>query len=297
MVNNNAAALLLGLSAIAAGREVIVSRGEAIEIGGGFRVPDVLRQSGAKLVEVGTTNRTYVSDYEQAITENTGALLKAHASNFKVVGFTHSPTTEELVRLGRSRGAPTMHDVGSGCLLNTTDFGLAAEPRPQESVAAGCDLVFFSADKLLGGPQGGVIVGSQAMVERLARHPLARAMRDEATEKIPIWQMISADGESLRQRAAAWAKVAGAGASVVPTQSTIGGGSLPGETLPSFAVAIPCQNINGGATAAAARLREFRIPVIARVQQEQALLDPRAVLPDQDADVADAIQHAFGGNS
>ena len=161
VVNNNASALLIGLSAVAPGREVIVSRGEAIEIGGGFRIPDVMRQSGGTLVEVGTTNRTYVRDFEEAITESTGAILSAHASNFKVIGFTHAPTTEELAELGRRRGVPVLHDLGSGCLLDTTRFGLAREPMPQESVSAGVSLSFFSGDKLLGGPQAGIIVGDR----------------------------------------------------------------------------------------------------------------------------------------
>ena len=171
VVNNNASALLIGLSAVAPGREVIVSRGEAIEIGGGFRIPDVMRQSGGTLVEVGTTNRTYVRDFEAAITENTGAILSAHASNFKVTGFTHAPTTEELAELGRRRGVPVLHDLGSGCLLDTTRFGLAREPMPQESVAAGVSLSFFSGDKLLGGPQAGIIVGDRGLVGLASRHP------------------------------------------------------------------------------------------------------------------------------
>ncbi|HEU0021683.1 MAG TPA: L-seryl-tRNA(Sec) selenium transferase, partial [Dehalococcoidia bacterium] len=166
VVNNNAAAVLLGLSALATGKEVIVSRGEAVEIGGGFRIPDVLKQSGAKLVDVGTTNRTYVSDYENAITSDTGALVKAHASNFRVEGFTASVEPNELVALGQRRGIPVLHDVGSGCLLSSEKYGLAHEPTPQESVAAGVGLTFFSGDKLLGGPQAGIIVGEKGLVQK-----------------------------------------------------------------------------------------------------------------------------------
>ena len=177
VVNNNAAAVLLGLAAIASGQTVIVSRGEAVEIGGGFRIPDVLRQSGATLVEVGTTNRTYAGDYEAAITADTGAILAVHASNFKVMGFTHSPSIPELVEVGRRHGVPVLHDLGSGCLLDTSAYGLAREPTPQESIGAGVGLAFFSGDKLLGGPQAGIIAGRSALVSRVARHPMARAVR------------------------------------------------------------------------------------------------------------------------
>ena len=177
VVNNNASAVLLGLAAVAQGKEVIVSRGEAVEIGGGFRIPDVLRQSGATLVEVGTTNKTYARDYEAAITENTGAILSVHASNFRVVGFTHAPALRELSELRTRFGVPVLHDLGSGCLLDTTQFGLAHEPMPQESIEAGASLAFFSGDKLLGGPQAGIIVGKSASVDVLSNHPLARAVR------------------------------------------------------------------------------------------------------------------------
>ena len=216
MVNNNASAVMLGLAAIAAGKEVIVSRGEAVEIGGGFRIPDVLRQSGATLVEVGTTNRAYARDFEDAITENTGAILSVHASNFRVIGFTHAPTTAELVEVGDRNGVPVLHDLGSGCLLDTRPYGLAWEPRPQESVRAGVALGFFSGDKLLGGPQAGIIVGKREYVDIVSAHPLARAVRidkmsmaslsatmlhyirDDPTEKVPIWRMISAPLDELQ---------------------------------------------------------------------------------------------------
>ncbi len=311
LVNNNAAAVLLGLSAVAAGKEVIVSRGEAVEIGGGFRIPDVLEQSGATLVEVGTTNRTYARDFEAATTENTGAMLLVHASNFKVVGFTHSPAIEELVELGRRHNVPVLHDVGSGCLLDTRDFGLAYEPRPQDSIRAGADLVFFSGDKLLGGPQGGIVVGSEALVGALARHPLARAFRidkmslaattatllhyikEEALQAIPVWRMISASREDILKRATAWAEGIGGSATVEPAQSTIGGGSLPGESLDSWALSISCDNIDGGATGLAARLRAQPTPVVARIENERVLMDPRTVLPEQDSQLLDATRAAL----
>ena len=311
LVNNNASAVLLGLSAISGGKEVIVSRGEAVEIGGGFRIPDVLVRSGASLVEVGTTNRTYVADYEAAITENTAALLKVHASNFKVMGFTHSTEIDALVQLGRKYNLPVLHDIGSGCLLDTRTFGLAYEPRPQDSVSAGADLVFFSGDKLLGGPQAGIVVGTEIMVERLSRHPLARAMRidkmslaaitatllhylkDEALQNIPVWRLISVSKDEIRQRASKWRDAIGGDAQVVPAKSTIGGGSLPGETLDSWAVAIPCDRTPNGAQALARRLREQATPVISRIESERVIMDPRTVLPQEDNLLIAAVQEAL----
>ena len=177
VVNNNASALLLGLSALAAGKEVVVSRSEAVEIGGGFRVPDVLRQSGSTLIDVGTTNRTYVRDYDDAVTEKTAVFLKVHSSNFRVEGFTAEVATADLVEVGRNRGVTVLHDVGSGSLLLTENYGMTHEPTPQESIKEGVGLVFFSGDKLLGGPQAGIIVGKKGLVDQLARHPLARAVR------------------------------------------------------------------------------------------------------------------------
>ena len=234
-----------------------------MEIGGGFRIPDVLRQSGATLVDVGTTNRTYLEDYEAAITENTGAMLKVHASNFRVTGFTHAATVQELVALGRRHGIPVLHDLGSGCLLETSKYGLAHEPMPQESIAAGCGLALFSGDKLLGGPQAGIVVGQRDLVQRLERHPLARAMRidklnlaalvatllnylkDQAAQAIPVWRMIAASADELDGRARRWKRAIGKRATVVQGLSTVGGGSLPGETLPTSLVALSAQ---GGRT-------------------------------------------------
>ena len=300
VVNNNASAVMLGLAAIAAGKEVIVSRGEAVEIGGGFRVPDVLRQSGATLVEVGTTNRTYARDYETAITPNTGALLAVHASNFRVMGFTHTPQIAELVDVGNRHNIPVLHDLGSGCLLDTTEFGLAHEPMPQESVSVGVGISFFSGDKLLGGPQAGIIAGKRELIDIVARHPLARAMRidklsmaglaatlmhyisGEAVAAIPIWQMIAAPDDDLKSRARQWATALGESASVTESQSTIGGGSLPGETLPSWVAAIDCRAVNGGADEIAKRMRQSSAPVIGRIESERILLDPRTVLPTED---------------
>ena len=313
VVNNNASAVMLGLAAIAYGKEVIVSRGEAVEIGGGFRIPDVLVQSGARLVEVGTTNRTYVSDYEAAITQDTAALLKVHTSNFQVVGFTHTPATDELVALGQRHSIPVLHDLGSGCLLETTPFGMAHEPMPQESVAAGCGLAFFSGDKLLGGPQAGIVVGQQELVGHLALHPLARAVRidklslaalsatllhylkGEATSAIPTWRMIATPENEIKRRAARWRRGFGAQASLIRGESTIGGGSLPGETLPTWLLSLDSDASNGDAEGLAARLRQASQPVVARIEGERVLLDPRTVLPDEDRGLVRALRQAIYG--
>ncbi|MCS7207242.1 MAG: L-seryl-tRNA(Sec) selenium transferase [Dehalococcoidia bacterium] len=312
VVNNNASAVLLGLAAVAPGKEVIVSRSEAVEIGGGFRIPAVLRQSGATLVEVGTTNRTYLSDYESALTPATAALLRVHRSNFRLLGFVHEPSLEELVALGQARGIPVLHDLGSGCLLPTEAFGLAHEPMPQESIRAGADLVFFSGDKLLGGPQAGLVVGKKQWVRLLARHPLARAVRidkvslaglsatllhylkGEAVQRIPIWQMVARPLQSLEEQAHAWQKAFGAAAQVCRGESTLGGGSLPGETLPTWLVALSAEAIPGGAQELARRLRHQRPPVIARIQNERVVLDPRTVLPDEEEALVRAVRTVLG---
>ena len=316
-VNNNASALLLGLSALAAGREVIVSRAEAVEIGGGFRVPDVLRQSGAVLVDVGTTNRTYLSDYEDATTADTAAYLKVHASNFRVEGFTAEVGAQELAGLGDRLGVSVLHDVGSGSLLPTERYGLAHEPMPQESVSAGIGLVFFSGDKLLGGPQAGIVAGRRELVARLARHPLARAvridklslssltatlvhyLRGEAEREIPVWRMISAPAESLLERAHGWrAQLTGAPGpalySVVESRSAVGGGSLPGETLPTWVLALDASARPCGAEDVMRRLREGRPPVVARVEDGRVLFDPRTVAPGEDGELLAALQ-GLGG--
>ena len=311
VVNNNASAVLLGLAAIAQGKEVIVSRGEAVEIGGGFRIPEVLSQSGATLVEVGTTNRTYVSDYEEAITENTAALLKVHSSNFRISGFTHSPEITELVALGGKHGIQVLHDIGSGCLLDTREYGLTYEPRPQDSIKAGVGLVFFSGDKLLGGPQAGMITGRKELVDRLARHPLARAvridkmslaaltatllhyLRGEVPEKIPVWRMISVTADELKSRASLWQESFGERAEVVFASSTIGGGSLPGETLDTWAVALSCNGFPGGAQELARCLRQQEPPMITRIEDDRVLLDPRTVPPEEDEQLISAVKGAL----
>ncbi len=307
-VNNNASAVLLGLSALAVGKEVIVSRAEAVEIGGGFRVPDVMRQSGGTLVDVGTTNRTYIRDYEVASNEDTAAFLKVHASNFRVEGFTAEVSAGELVELGDRMGVAVLHDVGSGSLISTEKYGMAHEPTPQESIRAGMGLVFFSGDKLLGGPQAGIVVGKKDLVDRLARHPLARAvridklslasltatlvhyLREEAEQEIPVWRMISASKEILEKRAQSWKAALDRPCAVEEGRSAIGGGSLPGETLPTWVLSVDCQMVDGGAQEVMRRLRDCRPPVVARIEDDRVLLDPRTVSPEEDDGLLGALR-------
>ena len=304
-VNNNAAAVMLTLRAIARGKEVIVSRGEAVEIGGGFRIPDVLAQSDAKLVEVGTTNRTYVRDYDRAVTDETAAFLKVHRSNFKVTGFTREAGIVELAEAAARHGLPLLYDLGSGCLLDSAAYGLPHEPTPAEAVRGGADVVMFSGDKLLGGPQAGIVVGKSRYVDVLKEHPLVRAMRidkatmaalqvtllhylrGEADEKLPIWQMIAATPAALERRAKRLAKAAGPGAVIQDGTSAIGGGTLPGEALPTRVVAIPPGET--GVEAMAAALRAGSPPIVARIEHDALIIDPRTVLPEQDATVAAAL--------
>ena len=309
VVNNNAAGVLLGLTALARRREVIVSRGQAVEIGGGFRIPDVMRQSGAKLVEVGTTNCTYVSDYEQAINPRTAALMRVHSSNFRLVGFTSEVTLEDLVALGHRNDIPVLDDLGSGCFLDTTQFGLIPEPMVQQSVAIDAGLTFFSGDKLVGGPQAGIIVGKKQFIDKLRKHPLARAVRidkvrlaglaatlvhylkDEAVTKIPVWRMISAPLAEIDRRAKQWAQVLSDQAQVIAGETMIGGGSLPGGTLPTSLVAIGDRKDRNIAQVTSRKLRSQERPVIGRISDDVLLLDPRAVLPEEDEIVLKALRN------
>jgi len=314
VVNNNASAVLLALTALAKKKEVIVSRGQAVEIGGGFRIPDVMRQSGVKLVEVGTTNCTYLEDYEQAISPRTAALLRVHSSNFRVLGFTHSVALEELVALGNRYHLPVFDDLGSGCLLDTTRFGLDPEPMVQQSIALGAGLAFFSGDKLLGGPQAGIIVGKKLYIDKLKKHALARAvridkirlagliatlihyLRGEEVAKIPVWRMISVPLGEIEKRAELWVQALDGLAQVVKGESMIGGGSLPGGTLPTRLVAI-----GGGSKrkdkdlpqALAQRLRYQNPPIVGRISENLLLLDPRSVLPEEDEAVLQALRSAI----
>ncbi len=309
-VNNNAGAVLLGLAAVAAGREVVVSRGEASEIGGGFRIPDVLAQSGARLVEVGTVNKTYATDYERAITDQTAALLVVHRSNFRVTGFIHEPSLVDVAGVGAARGVPVLHDLGSGALLDTAQFGIGHETMPQESLAAGADLVFFSGDKLLGGPQAGLAAGRSGLVAALRAHPLARALRadkltlaalhrtllhyvrGEAMEKVPVWRMIAASEEVLEERAQAMAERVGAAATVVRGASRLGGGSLPTDELPTRLVSVD-PSAAAGADELARRLRAGSPAVVARIEDDRVVLDPRTVPPERDAELAEVVSKAL----
>lgn len=308
VVNNNAAAVFMALQVFAAGREVLVSRGQAVEIGGGFRIPDVLRQSGARLVEVGTTNRTYARDYAHGWTGESAAILRVHASNFKVVGFTSEPSLQELVQVAHERGGLLLDDAGSGCLLPTEQYGMAHEPMVQESIAAGVDLAMFSGDKLVGGPQCGIIAGRAELVAKLRDHPLARALRVDkltiaaldatlrayaggrAAEEIPVWRMVAMEPARIRRRAAAWAKLAGANGAVVESRSMVGGGSVPGEGVPSWCAAF---RPAAGAGALAARLRSGEAPILGRVTDGALLLDPRTIDPKDDRRVTEQLSEAL----
>jgi len=312
VANNNAAAVLLALAALATRKEVIVARGELVEIGGGFRIPDVLRRSGAKLVEVGTTNRTYVRDYAAAITERTGAILRVHASNFKLTGFVARPEDRSLGALAHERGVAFIHDLGSGTFIDTSRFGLAREETVPEAIAAGADVVTFSGDKLLGGPQAGLAVGRAAAIAALRSHPLMRAMRPDkltiaalvatlelyrdgrAESELPVWRMISATPTALAKRAraiAAQLATGGVECEVVETRSTVGGGSLPEETQPSRAVAIGARH--GRANETLARLRAADPPIVARVVDDRAALDLRSVAGEDDEMLARAVTAAL----
>jgi L-seryl-tRNA(Ser) seleniumtransferase len=316
VVNNNAGATLIALAALAKDREVITSRGQLVEIGGSFRIPDVMRQSGALLVEVGTTNKTYVSDYESAITERTALLLRVHTSNYRIVGFTHTPSLEELVALGKKRSLPVMDDLGSGAFIDLSPFGVLDEPTVQASVKAGADVVTFSGDKLLGGPQAGIIVGRQDPLSRIRRNPLFRALRVdklkltalEATLKLyrdregllrslPTLRMISMTREDCDRAARALASklegIPGLSVEVLDDLSQFGGGSVPAHSLPTRVVAVRHGSIS--LEDLAARLRRGSPAVFGRVQRERLLLDVRTLQEGEDAELADALRRACEG--
>jgi L-seryl-tRNA(Ser) seleniumtransferase len=308
VVNNNAAAVLLALTALARRKRVLVARSQLVEIGGGFRMPDVMRQSGTKLIEVGTTNRVRLSDYEERF-EEAAAVLRAHRSNFKMTGFVDEPDFAELARAAHKAGVIVIDDLGSGTLLDTSAFGLVHEPTVQESVNAGADIVCFSGDKLLGGPQAGILVGRANLISKLRAHPLARAMRadktclaglaatldhylrNDADREIPVWRMISISGDELRNRAQVWQDRVGSG-EVREGASTLGGGSLPGETLPTHVLSLAVRNSHGFQK----RLREHEVPIIARAEKGRVLLDPRTVLPEQDATLIAGLDMALEEN-
>lgn len=310
VVNNNAAGVLIALDALARRKEVIVSRGQAVEIGGGFRIPDVMRESGAKLVEVGTTNRTYITDYAAAITPKTAALLRVHSSNFRITGFTNVVSLQELVELGRRHSIPVLDDIGSGCLVDTASFGMEPEPQVQHSVSAGSALTFFSGDKLLGGPQAGIIVGRADLTGKLRGHPLARAiridkaslaalsatlvhyLRGEALVKIPVLRLIAMPLTEIETRARRWGLFLGERATVIPEESVVGGGSLPGSSLPTWVVVIRIAG-RGKIQDLALRLRQSDPPIVARVEKDTLILDPRSVFPDEEETLLEAVRQSL----
>jgi L-seryl-tRNA(Ser) seleniumtransferase len=311
VVNNCAGAALLVLATLATGREAIVSRGELVEIGGGFRVPDVMKQSGARLVEVGTTNRTRRSDYESALTPDTGVLMKVHRSNFALVGFTEEVETKELSALGRARGVPVFVDLGSGALVPLTGEGLTGEPTVPATVAAGADVVAFSGDKLLGGPQAGIIVGRAALIARVKKHSLTRALRidkmtvaaleatlelyrDGRPEAVPTYRLLTQSPETLRARAErllALLAVKGVKARVAPTSGQVGGGAMPLARLPSCA----CVLTVGEPAAFLEYLRGADVPVIGRISDGEVVLDVRCLEEEDLGLVAEAIGAASQG--
>ncbi|CDJ74711.1 L-seryl-tRNA(Sec) selenium transferase [Serratia marcescens] len=313
IVNNNAAAVLLMLAAIAPGKEVVVSRGELVEIGGAFRIPDVMRQAGCQLVEVGTTNRTHLKDYRQAINEQTGLLMKVHTSNYSIQGFTAAVDEAELAQLGAEQGVPTATDLGSGSLIDMTQYGLPAEPMPQRLLAAGVDLVTFSGDKLLGGPQAGIIVGKKALIARLQQHPLKRALRvgkltlaaleatlrlylqpEKLAEQLPTLRLLTRPQQEMQQAAerllAALAPrfTADFDLRAEPCWSQIGSGSLPVDRLPSYALTFTPRDGRGATLEALAeRWRRLPQPVIGRLGDGRLWLDLRCL--EQEGALIDAL--------
>ena len=294
VVNNNASAVLLVLSALANRKRVIISRSQLVEIGGGFRIPDVMKQSGAKLLEVGTTNKVHLRDYEEAL-EQGGLVMRAHRSNFKIVGFTEEPELKDIVDLAHKADTIFVDDLGSGALYDTVKYGLAHEPTVQESLVAGSDVVCFSGDKLLGGPQAGIIVGKKELLDKIKKHPLARAVRadktclagvtatllhylkDEAEREIPVLKMMSLTPKQIHGRAEAWMRELGQG-KVVEGESTVGGGSLPDESFPTFLLSLSVESPEK----ILKQLRAQNPPIIARTANDKVLLDPRTVFPEQE---------------
>jgi L-seryl-tRNA(Ser) seleniumtransferase len=302
-VNNGAAALFLTLNELAAGGEAIVSRGELIEIGDGFRIPEIMQRSGAALREVGTTNRTHIDDYRDAITERTRVLLRVHPSNFRITGFTARPELRELIELGRARGIPVYEDLGSGCLVDLREVGID-EPLVRDSLAAGANLVSFSGDKMLGGPQAGIVAGDPELIARIRRNPLFRALRQDKLfyqamettlryillgeyDCVPALRMIRTSAEQIRQRAEALASRIGPAVRVEPGESVIGGGSTPDQSLATYLIVLEKEN----AAEEERRLRAGDPPIVARIERERVVLDLRTVLPEEeDALVAALVE-------
>jgi L-seryl-tRNA(Ser) seleniumtransferase len=310
VVNNCASALVLALSALARGREVIVSRGELVEIGGSFRVPDIMSRSGATLLEVGTTNRTHIEDYLRAIGPRSGAIAKVHRSNFSIEGFVADVGVSQLAPIAAEHGVPIIHDLGSGLLLPLDDYGLSGEPTAREALDAGATLVMMSGDKLLGGPQAGIILGKKFAIDRLKKDPFARAMRvdkmtiaalsatlalyrepERALREIPTLAMITASSSEIRKRCERLQQTLAEfdiEAEIVATESSVGAGAFPTHVLPSFGVAFTAD-----ATAIEARLRKGMTPIIGRISDERAILDLRSVPAAFDDQLASAIARSL----
>lgn len=306
VVNNNAGAVMLTLAALANRKKVIISRSQLVEIGGGFRIPEVMRLSGARLVEIGTTNRTHLNDYENAIQEGANLVLMAHQSNFKIVGFTSEPSLTEITELAHHYELPVVHDLGSGALIDPATFGLEAELTVQNALLQGVDVVCFSGDKLLGGPQAGIILGKAALIDKIRRHSFYRALRADklclaaltatllaylkgiAVESVPVLVMLARKELDLKIKAEQWQNEL-AGGEVLPGESMIGGGSLPGQTLPTWLLAIKPRS----ARQFAARLRQLETPIITRIEDDLVLIDPRTVLPSQEAVLLSNLRDAL----
>ncbi len=317
-VNNNAGAVLLALSALAGGKSALVSRGELIEIGGSFRIPEIMAAGGVRLVEVGATNKTHLDDYRRAIGPDTALILKVHTSNYRILGFTAAVTGEELTALGKERGIPVLEDLGSGLLIDLTALGLPREPTVRETLASGIDLVTFSGDKLLGGPQAGLIAGTRELVAKLKKHPLARALRldkmtlaaleatlrlyldpQRALCEVPTLRLLAIPGDELQRRCRELLPALQAAAGeqarleIVATTATVGGGAMPLAELPGWAVAVDPGEVS--LQELTARLRAAEPPVIGRVQDDRLLLDPRTLLPGEEPLLAAALGQALDG--
>lgn len=311
VVNNNAAAVMLALSTMAKNREVIVSRGELVEIGGSFRVPEVMKQSGTKLVDVGTTNKTHLWDYESAITENTAALLKVHTSNYRILGFTDSVSLKDLVELGRKNNIPVIEDIGSGVLVDLRKYGLGYEPTVQESIAAGIDVVTFSGDKLLGGPQAGIIIGKKCYIDKMKKNQLTRAFRidkltlvaleatlklyldeEKAIKTIPTLRMLTESLDSVNKKAKILydmilSKKLDLEIGIDKDYSEVGGGALPLEELPTYTVTIRPNNISSSQLED--RLRKYSTPIFTRVNDDKVIIDLRTVKKEQYETIVQAL--------
>lgn len=319
VVNNNAAAVVLALNTLAAGREAVVSRGELVEIGGSFRIPEIMEKSGARMVEVGATNRTRRSDYEEAVSESTGVLLKVHRSNFRIAGFTAEVPLAELVEVGRARSVSVLHDLGSGLFLDAAALGLGQvlreEPTPMAALRAGAAVVTMSGDKLLGGPQAGIVLGRKELIGRMRRNPLCRAFRvdkltlaaleatlalyrdpERALHEVPVLRMLAATVGEIRTRAELFVeRLGGAGveAEVIGGASAVGGGAAPAIELPTALVALAPDRSSPDTLSA--RLRAAEPPVVARIADHRIVLDLRTVLPDEEAQLLERVRDATAG--